>query len=55
MTREITFCTLFGLLSAKRKNITTVTAPVGAHVGESLESMWDAMVELRLIGVGFSI
>ncbi len=32
-----------------------MTAPIGPHVGEVLESVWDTMIELLLIGVGFRI
>ena len=32
-----------------------MTAPIGAHVGKILKPVWDAMVELFLIRVGFRI
>ena len=32
-----------------------MTAPIGPHVGEILESVWDTMIELFLIRVGFCI
>ena len=32
-----------------------MTAPIGPHVGEILESVWNAMIELLLIRVGFRI
>lgn len=32
-----------------------MTAPIGPHVGEVLESVRNAMIELLLIGIGFRI
>ena len=32
-----------------------MAAPIRPHVGEVLESVWDTMIELLLIGVGFRI
>lgn len=32
-----------------------MTAPVGTHVREVLESVWDTMIELLLIRVGFRV
>ena len=32
-----------------------MTAPIGPHVREILESVWNAMIELFLIRVGFRI
>jgi hypothetical protein len=55
VTREVAFCTLLCLLSTKWKDVTTVTAPIGTHVGEILESMRNAMVELGLVWIGFGV
>ena len=32
-----------------------MTAPISPHVGKILESVWDAMIELLLIRIGFRI
>ena len=32
-----------------------MTAPIGPHVGKILESVWDAMIELLLVRIGFRI
>ena len=46
---------LASLFSSKRQHVATVTAPVGAHVGEGLETMRNAVVDLLFVGVGFRI
>lgn len=47
--------TLASLFSSERQHVTTVTAPVGAHVGKCLETMRDAVVDLLLVRIGFGI
>lgn len=32
-----------------------MTAPIGPHVGEILEPVWDAMIELLLVRIGLRI
>lgn len=46
---------LASLFSSERQHVTTVTAPVGAHVGEGLETVRNAMVDLLLVGIRFGI
>jgi hypothetical protein len=55
VTSETTFITLLGLLATKRQNITAVTAPISTHVGEVFEAMWNAVVELGLVGIGLGV
>lgn len=55
VTGETTFITLFSLLSAKREDITAVTAPVGSHVGEVFKTMRNAVVKLGLVGVRLGV
>lgn len=43
--------TLLSLLAAQRQDVTTVTAPICAHVGKICEAMRDAMIELRLVWI----
>lgn len=52
---EATFITLLSLLPTKRKNVTAVTAPIGTHVGKVLETMWNSVVELCLVGIGLGV
>lgn len=55
VTSEATFSTLLSLPPAKWKNVTAVTTPVGTHIGEVFETMWNAVVEFCLIRIGLSI
>jgi len=55
VTGETTFVTLLGLLPTKGKDITAVTAPIGAHVGKVFEAMGNAVVELGLVWIGFGV
>jgi hypothetical protein len=32
-----------------------VTTPIGAHIRETLETMWDTVVQLLLVGICFRI
>lgn len=50
-----TLGTFASLFSSERQHVTTVAAPVGAHVGEGLETVRDAMVDLLLVGIGFCV
>ena len=43
------------MLPTQRKNISTMTAPIGTHVGEVFETMRNAVVELRLVWIGFGV
>jgi hypothetical protein len=50
-----TLGTLASLLSSERQHVATVAAPVGTHVGEGLEAMRNAVVDLLFVGIGFGI
>lgn len=39
------------VLSAKRKHVAAVTAPIRADVSEGLETMRDAMIDLLLVSI----
>lgn len=43
------------VLASKWKQITTVAAPIGRDVGEALETMGDAVVDLLLVGIGLVV
>ena len=45
----------FLVFATQWQDVATVAAPIGPHVGEVLESVWDAVIELLLIRVGFSV
>lgn len=47
--------TSLGVLASKRKQITAVAAPVGRDVGEALEAMGNAVVDLLLVGIGLVV
>lgn len=55
VTSETAFGTFSTIFLTKGQNITTVTAPVGAHIREFLETMRDAMIDLFLVRVGLCI
>jgi hypothetical protein len=52
---EVALGTLLRLLSTKRKNVSAVAAPVGAHVGKVDEAVGNAMVELGLVWIRLRI
>jgi hypothetical protein len=43
--------TLLGVLPPEGKHITTVTTPIGADIGDRLETMRDPMVDLLLVSL----
>lgn len=45
----------FLIFATQWQDVATMTAPIGPHIGEVLESVWDAMIELLLIRVGFRV
>lgn len=51
MTSNTALGTLATVLASKRKHVSTVAAPVGPHVGERFEPMWNAMVNLFLVTI----
>lgn len=55
MAGRATLSTLASLFSSERQHVATVAAPVGAHVGEGLETMRNAVVDLLLVGVRLGI
>lgn len=55
MGSEITLRTLSAVLFAKWQHVTAVAAPIGTNIGELLEAMRNAMVDLLLVWIGFCI
>lgn len=51
VTSNITLGALARVLAAKGKHITTMTAPIRADIGQGLETMRDAMVNLLFVSV----
>jgi hypothetical protein len=43
------------ILASERKQVTAVAAPVRGEVGEALETVRDAVIDLLLVGVGLVI
>ncbi len=55
MTGDVTLGTFACILASERQDVTTVTTPVGAEVRNGFESMWDAVVELDFVSIGFGV
>jgi hypothetical protein len=47
--------TSLGIFASKGKQVTAVAAPVGGDVGEALETVRDAVVDLLLVGIGLVV
>lgn len=47
--------TSLGIFASKGKQVTAVAAPVGGDVGEALETVRNAVVDLLLVGVGLVV
>lgn len=43
------------ILASEGKQVTAVAAPVGGEIGEALESVRNAVVDLLLVGVGLVV
>ena len=55
MTGNVTLCTLASILPTQGQDVATVAAPVGANVGDGLESMRDTMVDLDFVSIRLGI
>lgn len=51
MAGKVAFVALSSLFAAEGHHVAAVTAPVGAHVGEWLESVGNAVVDLLFVRV----
>ena len=55
MASEATLGAFLRISSAQRKQVTTMTAPVGTDIGEVVEPMRDAVVDLFLVRIRFVV
>ena len=55
MAGDVTLGALARILTAERQNVTAVAAPVGTEVGDWLETVWDAVVDLDLVAVRLGV
>lgn len=55
VTCESTFCALDRVLATKWQHVTTVTTPVGRHVGVGLEAVWNTVVDFLLVSLAICI
>jgi len=47
--------TSLGIFASKGKQVTAVAAPVGGEIGEALETVRDAVIDLLLVGIGLVV
>ena len=47
--------TSLGIFASKGKQVTAVAAPVSGDIGEALETVRDAVVDLLLVGIGLVV
>lgn len=55
MASKTAFGTLFGITPAQGQQITTMATPIGSDVGEIVETMGNAVIDLLFVGIRFVV
>lgn len=48
---DVAFRAFASIFAAEWKHITTVTTPICSNIGESLETMWNPMIDFLLVAL----